>query len=234
MKALSPDAASEVFFLYRGGQLHHKKMNIRNQMPLFGWQLAFHGTVIDFDALTEADSVGKGGDLNSHLGVHLAYTAETAQMYAEMAHLGRANGGAPASPDTSPLVHLVAYRHGPAYDASHEEFFCQVTSDPSERDPAHPLFEDPLTASEDGDPVGRFRAWLIEKGYKTMEREDVEGNGHHIIVLRPEDTLVLATVRGLHDIEELAALDGKLRALPDLSDATRFEQLVLRLIPSLA
>lgn len=52
------------------------------------------------------------------------------------------------------------------------------------------------------------------------------GGGHHLIVLRAEDTLVLATVQGAAAIEALVALDDDLRALMDLSDTERFQHLV--------
>ena len=67
------------------------------------WRIMFHGTCRRFEAFTE-DSIGKGGDDNSSLGVHFAEFPDAAAEYAEAGMLRNEGQG-------EVLVVLVPARH---------------------------------------------------------------------------------------------------------------------------
>ena len=173
-------------------------MKLIHPVPGPGWHLAFHGSVAAFQAFTDEGSVGQGGDANSALGIHLAVGATAAQHYAEQVQAFHALRGT----HREMHVYVVAYREAPAYEATHEEFFCV---DLAEFPSGHPLHvtEQELAEDEFLHPASRFRTWLIDRGYRTVIRDDVEGLGGHIIVLDPANTCVLAQVSGSADIDRL-------------------------------
>lgn len=189
--------------------------------PGTGWALAFHGSAQTFTEFTETASIGRGFETNSHLGVHLAYAAETAVSYAEMAVAERCM--AETFP-VEPSIYLVAYRVGKRLDASHEEFFCVPLTKP-EDDSDHPLWvADPKYDSPEKLAIG-YRKHLQAEGYITLERDEVEDMGAHIIVLHPKDTVILDLFTGADTLARIAKLDERLRQGPRLSDEARLQRI---------
>jgi hypothetical protein len=196
-------------------------MNSTVPLPGQDWAIAFHGSATAFQTFSEDASIGKGFEANSELGVHLAHSAATAAHYAQLAAEDAPCG---ESAETTPIVYIVAYRQGRRHDASHEEFFCEPLGEAFD-DPAHPLYaHDP--ERDDARSLARsYRQHLLEQGIVTLEREDVEDLGAHIIVLRPEDTVVLDFLAGAEAMEKLVSLDAVLRSDISLTDEARLERL---------
>lgn len=117
------------------------------------WRVMFHGTCWRFDAFTE-DSIGKGGDDNSSLGVHFAEFPDAAGEYAE-AGIHRHEG------DGEVLVVLVPARN--AFEVRDYEAF--------------------FGFNEQGDPdpgfghagFARWRQELLSQGHDVVDYEDGEG-----------------------------------------------------------
>lgn len=154
------------------------------------WRVMFHGTCRRFDAFTE-ESIGKGGDDNSSLGVHLAEFPDTAAEYADAGHL-RGEG------EATVLVVLVPARH--AFEVRHYETF--------------------FGFNEEGNPdpnVGhagfaRWRQQLLAQGHDAVDYED--GEGCITVALDPASLQIV----GRMDVKDAFALREAMDELGDVFD----------------
>lgn len=154
------------------------------------WRVMFHGTCRRFDAFTE-ESIGKGGDDNSSLGVHFAEFPDAAGEYAEAGMLRNEGQG-------EVLVVLVPARH--AHEVRDYEAFFGFNG---EGDP------DP-----DFGPAGfaRWRQELLAQGHDVVDYED--GEGCITVALNPADLRIV----GRLDVDEALALRESMDELDEVFD----------------
>ena len=168
----------------------HLDPNTEQRVIAEDWRVMFHGTCRRFEAFTE-DSIGKGGDDNSALGVHFAEFPDAAGEYAE-AGAGRGEGNAEI------LVVLVPARNALEVRDYYTFFGFTEEGDP---DPAfgHAGF-------------ARWRQELLAQGHDAVDFED--GEGCITVALNPPDLQIV----GRMDVDEAIALREAMDELDDAFD----------------
>lgn len=151
-----------------------------------GWRLLFHGTSRAFDEFSE-DWIGKGGDANSALGVHLAEWPADSAEYAEIS----------LSCEEGSNAHVLAVlcpAQNPKIEFNYFSFFGFSDEEGQELDHAH---------------FHRLRQSLITEGHDILDYED--GEQVICVALSPEPLKIIARLTP----DEAIELDSRLRDSSD-------------------
>lgn len=137
-------------------------------------RILFHGTAHTFEAFTE-DSIGRGSDANSALGIHLAEWAHAAAEYAETS----------AERDADGAVGRVLVVALPALHPTGElnDFFRFFGEPDDARDGA------PALEAQDHAHFARERQRLIAAGHDVVDYED--GEQVISVALNPNDLMIV-------------------------------------------